>query len=70
MVIDIDTHFEPGPAWLEEYPSLRDRLPERFSVAEATVRAQVGDLLRRVPENNGRRWRICCRPGSRRSSVR
>ena len=48
MIIDIDTHFEPGRAWLADYPSLADRLPE-FSVAEATVRAQVGDLLALVP---------------------
>ena len=45
MIIDIDTHFEPGPAWLDDYPTLAARLPDRFSVAESTVRAQVGDLL-------------------------
>lgn len=49
MIFDIDTHFEPGPAWLDDYPALRDRLPARFSVAESTVRAQVGDLLAHVP---------------------
>ncbi len=63
MVIDIDTHFEPGPAWLDDYPSLRDRLPERFSVAEATVRAQVGDLLRQVPENERPRVEDLLPPG-------
>ena len=50
MIVDVDTHFEPGPAWLDDYPALSERLPERFSVAESTVRAQVGDLLRLVPE--------------------
>lgn len=49
MIIDIDTHFEPGPAWLDEHPTLAQRLPERFSVAQSTVRAQVGDVLARVP---------------------
>ena len=49
MIIDIDTHFEPGPAWLDDYPALAARLPDRFSVAESTVRAQVGDLLALVP---------------------
>ena len=47
-VIDIDTHFEPGRQWLADYPKLAERLPE-YSVAEATMRAQVGDLLARVP---------------------
>jgi predicted TIM-barrel fold metal-dependent hydrolase len=48
MIVDIDTHFEPGRAWLADHPSLAERLPH-FSVAESTVRAQVGDLLARVP---------------------
>ena len=48
MIIDIDTHFEPGRAWLADHPRLADRLVP-FSVAEATVRAQVGDLLARIP---------------------
>lgn len=48
MIVDVDTHFEPGASWLDEYPSLAARLPERFSVADSTVRAQVGDLLARV----------------------
>jgi predicted TIM-barrel fold metal-dependent hydrolase len=29
-VIDVDSHFEPAPDWLDEYPALRSRLPERF----------------------------------------
>jgi predicted TIM-barrel fold metal-dependent hydrolase len=48
MIVDIDTHFEPGRSWLAHYPALAGQLPE-FSVAEATMRAQVGDLLARVP---------------------
>jgi predicted TIM-barrel fold metal-dependent hydrolase len=48
MIVDIDTHFEPGRSWLDEHPVLAERLP-RFSVAESTVAAQVGDLLARVP---------------------
>jgi len=48
VIIDIDTHFEPGRSWLADHPTLAGRLPE-FSVADATVRAQVGDLLARVP---------------------
>ena len=45
-VIDIDTHFEPGRAWLKDHPKLADRLIP-FDTAEATVRAQVGDLDRK-----------------------
>jgi predicted TIM-barrel fold metal-dependent hydrolase len=48
-VIDIDTHFEPGRSWLAERPALAARLPE-YSTAIATMRAQVGDILDRVPE--------------------
>src|SRR5438046_6433726 len=47
-VIDIDTHFEPGRSWLADHPDLAAQLPE-YSVAIATVRAQVGDLLAAVP---------------------
>ena len=47
-VIDVDTHFEPGRAWLSEYPKLANRLPE-FSVAESTLQATVGDLMANVP---------------------
>lgn len=50
MIIDVDTHFEPGRSWLAEYPDLAGRLAE-FSIAEATVQAQVGDLLARVPDH-------------------
>lgn len=48
-VIDIDTHFEPGRAWLDDHPRLSERLPP-FSVADATVQAMLGDLLADVPE--------------------
>jgi predicted TIM-barrel fold metal-dependent hydrolase len=48
VIVDIDTHFEPGRAWLADHPALAERLPQ-FSVAESTVRAQVGDLMARVP---------------------
>ena len=49
-VIDVDTHFEPGRGWLADLPELAARLPE-YSVAEATMRAQVGELLAGVPED-------------------
>lgn len=48
MIVDIDTHFEPGRSWLEDHPGLAGRLPA-YCVADATVRAQVGDLMAGVP---------------------
>jgi predicted TIM-barrel fold metal-dependent hydrolase len=48
MVVDIDTHFEPGRTWLADHPALNERLPE-FSLTEGTVRDLVGDLLKQVP---------------------
>ena len=51
VVIDIDTHFEPGRAWLDEHPRLAGRLPV-YDVAEATVEAMLGDLLAAVPEEH------------------
>jgi predicted TIM-barrel fold metal-dependent hydrolase len=29
-VIDIDAHFEPAEDWLDEFPKLKERLPERY----------------------------------------
>ena len=49
-IIDIDTHFEPGRAWLDDYPRLKERLPE-YSIVDSTVRAIAGDLVRFVPED-------------------
>ena len=34
-VIDIDSHFEPAANWLDEFPALREKLPERFPTEEA-----------------------------------
>ncbi|HXY91046.1 MAG TPA: amidohydrolase family protein [Acidimicrobiia bacterium] len=47
-VIDVDSHFEPGAAWLDRYPALAGRLPA-FDVADATTKAVVGDILADVP---------------------
>jgi predicted TIM-barrel fold metal-dependent hydrolase len=57
-VIDIDAHFEPAADWLDEFPSLRDRLPARFPTYDPrfTMRSPemfawfvTDDLLRGVP---------------------
>ncbi len=48
MVIDVDSHFEPGGDWLEPYPELAARLP-KLRPALLAVDAIVGDLLRGVP---------------------
>jgi predicted TIM-barrel fold metal-dependent hydrolase len=61
-VIDMDTHFEPGRAWLAEYPHLDERLPP-YSIAESTMRAQVGDLLALVPEHQRPSREVLLPPG-------
>ena len=58
LVIDIDSHFEPAHDWLDEFPQLRERLPDRyptddprFSMATPEMFAWFvsDDLLRGVP---------------------
>ena len=49
MIIDIDSHFEPGREWLDPYPGLAARLP-KLDPALLAVHTIVGDLLRDVPE--------------------
>ena len=36
-VIDVDSHFEPGRAWLDDYPALVVRPGFTFRVVEALV---------------------------------
>jgi predicted TIM-barrel fold metal-dependent hydrolase len=50
MIIDIDSHFEPGADWLEPYPDLARRLP-KVDPALLAVHTIVGDVLRDVPES-------------------
>ncbi len=49
VIIDIDSHFEPGEGWLEPYPELAARLPE-LDPSRLATDAIVGDLIRDVPE--------------------
>lgn len=49
MILDIDSHFEPGDDWLDEYPSLKAKLPD-VPKTTALVEGVMGDLLRDVPE--------------------
>jgi uncharacterized protein len=57
-VIDIDSHFEPAEDWLDEFPALKAKLPERFPTDDPrfTLRSPEmfgffvsDDLLRGVP---------------------
>ena len=57
-VIDIDSHFEPTEEWLDEFPSLKAKLPEKFPVDDPrfVMRSPemfawfvTDDLLRGVP---------------------
>jgi uncharacterized protein len=61
-VIDVDSHFEPGPVWLDEYPSLRDRLPP-FDTAEVTTKIVAGDILANVPRDEWPSWEQLLPPG-------
>jgi predicted TIM-barrel fold metal-dependent hydrolase len=61
-VIDTDSHFEPGAAWLDEYPELRDRLPQ-FDTAEVTTKIVAGDILERVPRDEWPSWDQLLPPG-------
>jgi predicted TIM-barrel fold metal-dependent hydrolase len=60
-VIDIDSHFEPAPDWLDEFPALKAKLPERFPTDDPrfTMRSPemfawfvTDDLQRGVPREN------------------
>jgi predicted TIM-barrel fold metal-dependent hydrolase len=48
LVIDVDSHFEPGDDWLQPYPDLAARLPKPNPGLMA-VNTIVGDLLHDVP---------------------
>ncbi len=57
-VIDVDAHFEPAADWLDEFPDLRDELPELLPDTDPRFRMDSGemfayfvsdDLLRNVP---------------------
>ena len=48
MIIDIDSHFEPGADWLLPYPQLAKRLP-KLDPGLLAVHTICGDLLRDVP---------------------
>ena len=44
LVIDIDSHFEPGPEWLEPYPDLAKRLPKLEPARLAMNTASVAEI--------------------------
>src|SRR5438132_8206368 len=57
-VIDVDSHFEPAPDWLDELPDLQARLPPRFPTDDPRFELATpemfayfvsDDLLRGVP---------------------
>lgn len=57
-VIDVDSHFEPADDWLDEFPALKARLPDRFPTDDPrfAIRSPEmfayfvsDDLLRGVP---------------------
>lgn len=50
LIIDVDSHFEPGDDWLLPYPELAAKLPKPNPGLMA-VNTIVGDLLHDVPES-------------------
>jgi predicted TIM-barrel fold metal-dependent hydrolase len=48
VIIDIDSHFEPGDDWLDAFPALKAKLPPLHPAVSA-VEGVAGDLLRNVP---------------------
>jgi predicted TIM-barrel fold metal-dependent hydrolase len=59
-VIDIDSHFEPAADWLDEFPALKAKLPERFPTDDPRFLMRspemfayfvTDDLLRGVPRD-------------------
>src|SRR5687768_13305109 len=57
-VIDVDSHFEPAADWLDEFPALKAKLPQRYPTDDPrfTIRGPEmfayfvsDDLLRGVP---------------------
>ena len=61
-VIDVDSHFEPGPSWLDAHPGLRERLPP-FDTAEVTTKIIAGDILADVPRDEWPSWDELAPPG-------
>src|SRR5688572_7520664 len=61
-VIDVDSHFEPGSAWLDDHPRLRDRLPP-FDTADVTTKIIAGDILADVPRDEWPSWEQLAPPG-------
>ncbi len=60
LVIDVDSHFEPAPDWLDEFPALKEKVPERFPTddprfvmrsPEMFAYFVTDDLLRGVPRD-------------------
>ena len=60
-VIDIDSHFEPAADWLDEFPALKAKLPDRFPIDDPRFSMRSpemfayfvsDDLLRGVPRQN------------------
>ena len=62
MIVDVDSHFEPGAAWLDDYPNLRSRLPP-FSTADVTTQILAGDILADVPRDEWPSWEQLMPPG-------
>lgn len=73
-VIDIDSHFEPVANWLDEFPALKAKLPERFPTDDPRFLMRspemfayfvTDDLLRGVPREQRMSMDRLVTPGMR-----
>jgi predicted TIM-barrel fold metal-dependent hydrolase len=73
-VIDVDSHFEPAPDWLDEFPAVAAELPERFPTddprfvmrsPEMFAYFVSDDLLRAVPREQRMPMERLVTPGMR-----
>jgi predicted TIM-barrel fold metal-dependent hydrolase len=49
VVIDVDSHFEPGDDWLIPYPELAAKIP-KIDMTKIATESIVGELFRDVPD--------------------
>ncbi|MCE4267549.1 hypothetical protein FEZ60_24660 [Rhodococcus sp. MS16] len=57
-IIDVDAHYEPTEDWLDEFPSLKERLPQKYPESDPRFALQAAeqfafflshDILRHLP---------------------
>ena len=62
IVIDVDSHFEPGEDWLLPYPEIAAQIPD-IDMKHLAAASLVGELLREVPDAQRPSWDALAPPG-------